>query len=197
MSKELTHRQSEILNYIADYIEDNNRPPTISDIKDFFGFKSPQSVVDHLKALEKKGKIERLPRSRGIVLLDSKNKFPILGEVAAGNPLASEECFDGVFNLEEFYEAENTFVLRVKGDSMIESGIYNGDLVFIKPVSNVENGEIVVAYINNEYTVKRFIREKNTVILKPENPNYKPIEVTEEDEFMIIGRVVGIHRILK
>jgi repressor LexA len=198
MPKPLTNRQQEVYDYIESYIDDNNRPPTISDIKKTFGFKSPQSVVDHLHALEKKGHIKRLPNSRGIVLLNEKDHFPILGKVAAGAPLEVEELFDGNFHLEDYYKPEQTFVLSIQGDSMKDIGIYDGDKVMIIPKSSVNNGDIVVAVIDGEYTVKRFFRENNKILLKPENPTYEPIIIEDTtDDFRIIGEVVGVHRFIK
>lgn len=198
MSKKLTARQKEILTFLEDYIDENSRPPTITEIKKGFEFKSPQSVVDHLKALEKKGYIKKLPNSRGIVLLTEKRVFPILGKVAAGNPLATEECFDGNFNLEDYYEPEKTFVLQVEGESMKNAGIYDGDMVLIKPTQTANSGEIVVAFLDDEYTVKRVLKEKNKIVLKPENESYNTIEITEDiEDFRIIGKVVGVHRIIK
>lgn len=198
MSRQITERQQEVLNFIEEYINNNNRPPTISDIKLNFGFKSPQSVVDHLNALEKKLYIKRLPNSRGIVLLNKRNHFPILGKVAAGLPLASEELYDGNFTLSDYYEPEQTFVLKVTGDSMIGAGIYDGDMVLIKPKASAETGDIVVAVLNREYTIKKLVKKQNKIILKPENPSYEPIVITKDiEDFRIIGKVVGVHRILK
>jgi repressor LexA len=198
MPKPLTNRQQEIYDYIESYIDDNNRPPTISDIRKTFGFRSPQSVVDHLSALEKKGHIKRLPNSRGIVLLNEKPHFPMLGKVSAGVPLEVEEYFDGNFHLEDYYKPDQTFVLTVQGDSMKDIGIYDGDKVLVKQKNNVDNGEIVVAVIEGEYTVKRFIKTNNKIILKPENSSYEPISVGEDtDDFRIIGKVVGVHRFIK
>ena len=198
MSKPLTKRQGEIFDFIETYIDENNRPPTIQDIKDTFGFRSPQSVVDHLTALEKKGHIKRIPNSRGIVLLHEKNHFPILGEVAAGVPIAAEECFDGNFSLEDYYKPDRTFVLKVQGESMIEAGIHNGDMVLIEPSNTLETGQIGVFVVDGEYTVKRFTKEKSTIVLKAENTTFKPLVITEEvEDFRIIGRVVGVHRVIR
>lgn len=198
MPKPLTKRQREIFDFIETYIDENNRPPTIQDIKETFGFRSPQSVVDHLTALEKKGHIKRIPNSRGIVLLHEKKHFPILGEVAAGVPIASEECFDGNFSLEDYYKADQTFVLKVQGESMIEAGIHNGDMVLIEPTSTLESGQIGVFVLNNEYTVKRFSKEDTNIVLKPENTAFKPLIITEEiEDFRIIGKVVGVHRVIR
>ncbi len=214
MSKRLTDRQQEILDFIETYINSNNRPPTILEIKDTFEFKSPQSVVDHLSALQKKGYIKRIPNSRGIVPLKDKNYlsmmknhsynkkgknyFPILGKVAAGNPLETEECFDGNFLLEDYYEPDQTFVLKVKGESMRDIGIRDGDMVLVKTKNVVESGEIGVFVINGQYTVKRLVKENNMILLKPENPYFDTISVTEDTEdFRIIGKVVGVHRVIK
>ena len=199
MPKPLTDRQKEIFDYIESYIDDDNRPPTIAEIKKTFGFRSPQSVVDHLNALQKKGYIKRLPNSRGIVILTEKRYFPILGRVAAGTPIPTDEDFDGTFSLEDYYEPESTFVLHIRGDSMKDVGICDGDMVLIKSCQEVRPGEICVAVLNGEYTVKRFLKENDNVVLRPENPKYKPIVITEKnaDGFGIIGKVVGVHRILK
>ncbi len=198
MAKLITERQQEIYDFVKLYIEDNGMPPTTMEIKDAFGFKSPQSVVDHLKALKKKGYVDRLHCSRGIVL--TKKRFPILGKISAGVPIDVEECFDGNFKLNHHYDPESTFVLNVEGDSMKDAGIYNGDMVFIKPCSDANSGEIVVAVIDGEYTVKRFISNKNTILLKPENESYEPIVIKDKngyrEDFRIIGKVVGVHRVI-
>ena len=194
----LTSRQEEVLAFIKSYIEETGYPPTRVDIANELGFKSANASEEHLKALARKGAIEMIPgTSRGIKLPESGG-IPIVGRVAAGNPILAEE------NIEDYCELPATFfnpaadyLLQVRGDSMIEIGILDGDLLAVHRTKNINNGDIVVARIEDEVTVKRFRkgRSKHQVTLEPENQENSPIEVDlRHQEFQIEGLGVGILR---
>ena len=196
----LTQRQSEVLGFIKNYIDETGYPPTRADIAKQLGFKSANASEEHLKALAKKGAIEMIPgTSRGIKLPDSKNDgIPIVGRVAAGNPILAEEHINDYCELPaSFFKPAADYLLEVRGDSMIEVGILDGDLLAVHRTTNVHNGDIVVARIEDEVTVKRYRkgRSKHQVTLEPENKDYSVIEVDLRDqEFNIEGLGVGILR---
>jgi repressor LexA len=191
--RKITIRQKEVFDFLYKYTGRENRPPTLMDIKKHFGFASNQGVVDHLKALEKKGYIKRLKRSRGIVILKN-DPFPILGRIAAGNPIMAEEFHEGNLNLEELFDAEGCYVIRVKGDSMKNVGILDGDYAIVRYQETIENGEICVAIVDDEATIKRILFKSSKVILQPENELYEPIIITAKSDLKIRGRVVGVLR---
>ncbi|HAK44591.1 MAG TPA: repressor LexA [Spirochaeta sp.] len=182
--KELTKRQEETLDYIRGFIEQHNYPPTIREMAASFDI-SVKGAYDHIKALEKKGRIRcDGNRSRTIEILDKKPPaepetipVPILGKVAAGKPLFAEENFEGTMNMPASRLGKGKFfALHVAGDSMQDIGILDGDMAIFNQRNTAENGDVVVAMINDEaYTLKRFYREKNRIKLKAENPVYPPI----------------------
>lgn len=182
--KELTKRQEETLEYIRGFIEQHNYPPTIRELAASFEI-SVKGAYDHIKALEKKGRIRcDGNRSRTIEILDKKPpvepdtiQVPILGKVAAGKPIFAEENYEGSINMPVTRLGKGQFfALNVAGDSMQDIGILDGDMAIFNQRNNAENGDIVVAMINDEaYTLKRFYREKNRIKLKAENPVYPPI----------------------
>ena len=197
--KNLTKRQQEILNLIKNHILDFGFPPTRADIAKTLGFKSPNAAEQHLRAIEKKGFIKIFSgASRGIVLNDSdSDEIPVIGLVAAGGPILAQE------NIEKTIPRSNNllandidYFLRVKGDSMVEVGIYEEDLIGVSKTRGHKIGNIVVARINDEVTVKTLIdvsREK--VILRPENKNYEDIEIDPQiDELVIEGSCVALLR---
>ena len=196
----LTQRQSEVLGFIKNHIDETGYPPTRADIAKELGFKSANASEEHLKALAKKGAIEMIPgTSRGIKLPDNKSDgIPIVGRVAAGNPILAEEHIDDYCELPaSFFKPAADYLLEVRGDSMIDVGILDGDLLAVHRTTNVQNGDIVVARIEDEVTVKRYRkgRSKHQVTLKPENKDYSVIEVDLRDqEFNIEGLGVGILR---
>ena len=196
----LTQRQSEVLGFIKNHIDETGYPPTRVDIAKELGFKSANASEEHLKALAKKGAIEMIPgTSRGIKLPDNKSDgIPIVGRVAAGNPILAEEHIDDYCELPaSFFKPAADYLLEVRGDSMIEVGILDGDLLAVHRTTNVQNGDIVVARIEDEVTVKRYRkgRSKHQVTLEPENKDYSVIEVDLRDqEFNIEGLGVGILR---
>lgn len=196
----LTTRQAEVLGFIKSYIEEIGYPPTRADIARELGFKSANASEEHLKALARKGAIEIIPgTSRGIKLPESENEgLPIIGRVAAGNPILAEEHIEDYCELPaSFFSPNADYLLQVCGDSMIECGIMDGDLLAVHRTHHVNNGDIVVARIEDEVTVKRFkrSRSKHQVTLLPENKDYSPIEVDlRHQDFEIEGLGVGIIR---
>ena len=194
----LTSRQAQVLDLIKQYIGDTGYPPTRADIARELGFKSPNAAEEHLKALARKGAIEMIPgTSRGIVLPDDGG-LPIVGRVAAGSPiLATEHIEDRIELPAGFFQPRADFLLRVHGDSMKDAGILDGDLLAVHKTMEAANGQIVVARIEDELTVKRFqrTRQRNKVLLLPENEDYEPIEVDlKEQPFQIEGLSVGVIR---
>ena len=194
----LTNRQNEVLDFIKSYIDDTGYPPTRADIAKELGFKSANASEEHLKALARKGAIEMIPgTSRGIKLPDS-NGIAIVGRVAAGSPILAQEHIEDYCELPaSFFSPRADYLLTVHGDSMIEGGILDGDLLAVHKTTDVRNGDLVVARIDDEVTVKRLQtgRRKYQVTLMPENKDYSPIEVDLRDTaFAIEGIGVGIIR---
>lgn len=204
--KELTEKQLAILGFIEQYINEQGYPPTIREIGDRFEI-TAKGAYDHLKAIERKGYIKSgKNRSRAIELLKTSSggspvpqesivSIPLVGRVAAGVPITAEE------NIEEYLSfprnmlpakgGDTVFALRVAGDSMKDAGIYDGDIAVIKKQSVADNGDIVVALIEDEATLKYFYKEKKKVRLQPANKAYKPITVTD---VAVVGKLVGIYR---
>ncbi len=213
MPAELTKRQSQILDYITGSIDERGFPPTLREIGEFFGIRSTNGVNDHLKALEKKGFLKRDNlKSRamrpvrkasktapvGVELGKDLCEVPILGRVAAGEPLLAVEAVEDTVKVDSFFLGGHTevFGLRVVGESMIEDGIHNGDYVFVKKTASANRGDTVVAMIEGEATVKRYYPEGDRIRFQPANCNMSPIYV-RADEFRsvdIVGIVVGVYR---
>ena len=197
--KNLTKRQEEILNLIKGHILDLGFPPTRADIARSLGFKSPNAAEQHLRAIEKKGFIKILSgASRGIVLNDSENdKIPVIGLVAAGGPiLAQENVEKTVPRSKNLFSNDIDYYLRVKGDSMVDIGIFEEDLIGVSKSANTKVGSVVVARINNEVTVKTLIEmSQNKVVLRPENKKYDDIIVNPQvEELAIEGSCVALLR---
>lgn len=198
-SDTLTDRQAEVLELIRGYIAEEGCPPTRAEIADALGFRSANAAEDHLRALERKGRIEILAgASRGIRLLDEEEEYglPVVGRVAAGEPILAEEHIEDYCDIgaETFYPHAD-YLLRVHGDSMRDIGINDGDLLAVHSARHAENGQIVVARIGDEVTVKRFRQRGAIVRLLPENPDYEPIRVDlREQELVIEGLGVGVLR---
>ena len=195
--QELTARQSQGRDPIRRHISDTGYPPTRADIANELGFKSPNAAEEHLKALARKGAIEIIPgTSRGIRLPEPLG-LPIVGRVAAGSPVLAEEHIEDVCDISpEFFRPAADYLLRVKGDSMINVGIMDGDLLAVHRTTDVSNGQIVVARIEDEVTVKRLQRGRGkTITLLPENDDFEPIEVDlSQQQFVIEGLSVGVIR---
>ncbi|MDA1370077.1 MAG: transcriptional repressor LexA [Proteobacteria bacterium] len=196
----LTSRQEEILGYIKDYLHSTGYPPTRSEIAQQMGFKSPNAAEEHLRALARKGAIEMLPgTSRGIKLpMNEQLGLPIIGQVAAGSPILAEESIADYCDIPpDLFSPRADYLLTVKGTSMIDIGIYEDDLLAVHKTERANNGDIVVARIDDEVTVKRFAtcRSKYRVNLVAENPEFAPIEVDlRTSNFAIEGISVGVIR---
>lgn len=197
--EKLTSRQQQVLELIRQHINDTGYPPTRADIARELGFKSANAAEEHLKALARKGAIEIIPgASRGIRLPDVQTGIPIVGRVAAGNPVLAEENIEDYCDLPaEFFKPPADYLLRVTGDSMIDIGIFDGDLLAVHSTPVANDGDVIVARIEDEVTVKRLHRagRKHVVELLPENPEYEPIRVDlREQAFAIEGLSVGVLR---
>ncbi|MEE3335424.1 MAG: transcriptional repressor LexA [Candidatus Latescibacterota bacterium] len=208
MPKELTERQQAIFDFIAGIIRSRGAPPTIREIMEAFDINSTNGVRTTLAALEKKGHIRRHARlSRGIELVDQGKttpaqydtvEVPVLGRVAAGSPILATENIDSSVHVDRSLlpSSGEVFALSVQGDSMIEAGILDGDVVVARQQETADRGEIVVALIDDEATVKRFDPGSDAIRLLPENSSYEPIVVRPDEgiDFRIAGRVVGLMR---
>ena len=207
--KELTSRQEEILEYIKKYSKENRMPPTVREIGNHFEISSTNGVRSILAALIKKGYINRSPRlSRGIEVIDNDKsgnvaeapsntiEIPIVGRVAAGTPILAVQNLEGPVTIDRDFLAcrSDVFALRVKGDSMINAGIFDGDLIFARQQKTAERGEIIVAQIDNEATVKYYHPLADHVELRPANPRYRPIIVKNDKDFTIAGKLIGVMR---
>lgn len=209
MIKPLTSRQQNILNFIKDYLEINSYPPTFREIGKHFDISSTFGVKRHIDALTKKGYLNSESNARRTLSVtdlgsnsntarkNSSFEIPIIGRVAAGYPIFSEENMDGTLMIDGslINKKSSCFALRVKGDSMINAGIFDNDLVIISSQNSAENNDIVVALLDNESTLKRFKVIKNKMFLYPENENYKPIAINGESDFLIVGKAIGIFRV--
>ena len=197
----ITPKQQEILNYIKDEILKKGYPPTVREICETVNLKSTSSVHSHLETLEKNGYIRRDPtKPRAIEVCDDSFQMvrtemislPVIGNVAAGQPILAEENITEYFAVPaEVVPKGESFILNVRGDSMVNAGIFNGDRVFVNSCSTARNGDIVVALIDDSATVKTFYRENGHIRLQPENDTMDPIIV---DDCLILGRVFGIFR---
>lgn len=197
----LTDKQREVLEFIESEITLNGQPPTIREIGERFKISSTNGVRAHLRALIKKGYLKKQSHiSRGLGLTREfgvgPNRIPLVGLVPAGNPIDSVENTEGDLLVDEsFLPGSDSFSLRVSGDSMVKAGIMDGDLVVVKKQKVAQKGDIVVAIIDGEATVKRYFPEKNRIRLQPENDEYEPIIVEKgSGEFRIAGKVIGLLR---
>ena len=199
----ISPKQQEILEYIKSQILERGFPPAVRDICEAVHLKSTSSVHSHLETLEKNGYIRRDPtKPRAIEILDESFNFtrremvnvPMVGRVAAGEPLLAEQNVENYFPIPmEFMPNNQTFMLRVKGDSMINIGIFDGDLVLVEQRQTARNGEVIVALVEDGATVKRFFKEEGVFRLQPENDALDPIIVKE---VQILGKVIGVFRFL-
>jgi len=196
---DLTSRQEQVLELIKQYAEETGYPPTRAEIARILGFKSANAAEEHIKALARKGAIEIIPgASRGIRLPDVQTGIPIIGRVAAGSPILAQEHIEDYCNIpHQFFSPSADYFLRVHGMSMKDAGILDGDLLAVHKTDQVRNGQIVVARIGEEVTVKRFRRIGNRaqIELLPENPDFDIIHVDMRDQdFSIEGLSVGVIR---
>ncbi|MEW6506587.1 MAG: transcriptional repressor LexA [Bacteroidota bacterium] len=206
MKTNLTDRQQEILGFIQEYVELNNFPPTYREIGKKFKIVSTFGVKRHIDALVKKGYItsgNNLSRTLTLVVNNSPIKketsiieIPVVGRVAAGYPILAEENIEGNIVIDKNFLGNRIecFGLKVRGDSMINAGIMEDDLVIIQPQKEAVNGDIIVALLKDEATMKRFLLADGKIHLIPENDNYTTIIIDNNEEFSIIGKVIGVFR---
>lgn len=200
----ITTKQKEILEYIKAEILKKGYPPSVREICEAVSLKSTSSVHAHLETLEKNGYIRRDPtKPRAIEIMDDSfqlvrhemTSIPIVGTVAAGTPILAEQNIDGYFPIPtEMVPSGESFVLKVKGDSMINAGIFNGDSIFVNSCNTAENGDTVVALVDDSATVKTFYKEKDHIRLQPENDYMDPIIL---NDVQILGKVYGVFRLYK
>ena len=193
----LTRRQAEVLDVIRSHIADTGYPPTRADIAAELGFRSANAAEEHLKALARKGAIEVIPGTSRGIRLPGGNGLPIIGRVAAGSPLLAVEHIEDTCDVPpSLFSPRADFLLRVRGDSMTGAGILDGDLLAVHKTAEARDGQIVVARIEDEVTVKRLQRpRRDRVLLLPENEDYEPIEVDlRSQELVIEGLSVGVIR---
>jgi len=208
-TKPLTERQEEVLRFILSWMQENSSPPTITEIANHLGIPYPKSAGTHLEALEKKGYIQRIPgKARGIRLTPKSSAFqdqsissewltiPRVGRIRAGVATGSDLLTDGQITIPASFLSEKPdFVLSVIGDSMTGAGIYEGDLAFIKKGGIVSNGDVIVAQIQGEMTLKSYIHQNGRIILRAANPNYPDRIVFPDDEDALVqGRMIGLFR---
>ncbi len=200
MPTELTEIQKKILEFLIEQKVNRGIPPTLAEIAKYFGYRNRATVQQHLQAIEKKGYIKRNPKlSRGIELTLEDKFFiprPVLGEVAAGNPLTIyPDAIDSIELPTIARMPKDSFLLRVKGDSLKDAYIFSGDIVIVNPNLEPKNGQIVVAVLDDAAVVKRFYKKKNEIELVSENPEYKPIVIEKKyPSFKLVGIVIGIYR---
>jgi len=202
MAKELTERQQLILNFIKDMINNSGFPPTVREIGDKFGI-TVKGAYDHIKAIEKKGYIKtENNKSRAIIINDdefahrnSGIRIPLLGRIAAGSPILADENIEDYLSFpKNRFKSGEYFALKVKGDSMIECGIFDGDIAVIKKQRNANNGDIVAALIDEEATLKEFQKTSDSIKLLPKNTGYKPII---SRDVTIMGKLAAVFRTYK
>lgn len=203
--KEITDRQKELLQFIIKQVREYNLPPSVSEMATYLKVKSKNAVAKLLKSLEEQGYVRIDGRARGITVLDSIGevldkgliRVPLLGRIQAGSTHWAEQQIEEWINLPQTLVKgrRDVFLLKVRGDSMTNAGIFDGDLVIVRPAREVRNNDIVVALLHDEATVKRFVQIKNRAYLKAENPDYK--NIYPKEEWTVQGKVVGVIRNLE
>ncbi len=208
MKKPLTVRQESILNYIKEHLEENGYPPTYREIGKQFDISSTFGVKRHIDALAKKGylnyesnqsrtlSVNGNGESTNVKIDETIQSIPIIGRVAAGYPIFSEENIEGTLKVDAslIKSSKKCFGLKVRGDSMVNAGILDGDLVMVQAQNDVNNGDIVVALLGDESTLKRFYKNNRKLQLLPENKNFNPIDVSNREDFSVVGKVIGVYR---
>jgi len=200
----LTPTQEKVFDFLKDFLREKGFPPTLREIASHFGLGGPKAPQKTLTILERKGYIHKVPGgSRAIEILGHPSvrltqilPIPIVGRVRAGEPILAVENIEGYISLDRsIASSEDVFLLRVQGDSMIDAHIQDGDFALVKPQPNAENGEIVVALIEDEATIKRIFQKRDLIRLEPANPKMEPIVVKKgEKKVAIVGKVIGIFR---
>ena len=214
----MTHRQRQVLDFIRDKVNDSHCPPTVREICDHFDIRSTNGVRVILEALEKKGHLKRSPRlSRGLSVVEAPEgtppslpptrdyvdeellRIPLLGRVAAGQPILAEENWEETLSIPKgMLSVSSAFALRVKGESMRDIGIMDGDIIFAHPQSEAQSGETVVALVGDEATVKDYYPERHRIRLQPRNETMEPIWISSRSpDFRILGKVVGVFRTMR
>ena len=201
--KELTDEQQRIFEFLRDQL-DSGFMPTVREIASQFGYKSPNAAAQHLRLIEQKGYIRRTQgKARGIEILvhrpttedTSTIEVPIVGQIAAGSPILATENIEGTMKVDkDMFRGTELFTLHVRGDSMRDIGIMNGDMAIINKQSTVDSGEVSAVIIDGEATLKRFFRREDKIILKAENTNYKDIILNADNEVCIAGKLIGVVR---
>lgn len=198
-----TERQQAILDFINEYVGEHRFPPSVREIGRHFGI-YPATVQDHISALERKGYLQKKRFQSRTLSVSAPSRrqpggIPIVGKVAAGAPLLAQENIEDMIQLPKEWAPAGAFLLKVQGNSMEGAHILDGDYVLVHPQQSASNGDTVVALIGDEATVKRFYRTERGVTLKAENPTFKPIEIerSEATPFKLVGRVVGVLRVMK
>jgi repressor LexA len=202
--KELTPTQSRVLSFIVRRQKEVGAPPTVREIADELGCSSLNGIRQHLRLIEQKGYIKVVPgRARGIEVVvgfeqdqsDNEVQVPLIGSVAAGKPITAVENIDGYVSLDRtIFKGKGLFTLRIRGDSMKNIGVLNGDIVIVRQQADAHNNDVVVAIIEGDATLKRYIRRADHIILRAENPNYEDIIVKSDKEVWIVGKMVGVMR---
>jgi len=204
MQKELTRRQEEVLEFLKDFVMERGFPPTLREIASHLKVNGPRGPQKALRILERKGYLRRISGGSraleiaGVSPAEARKvlSVPVVGRVRAGEPILAVENVEGYIRLDRsLLSSENVFLLRVQGDSMVEAHIQDGDFALVKPQPSAENGEIVVALIEDEATIKRIFKKRDLIRLEPANPAMEPIVVRKgEKRVKIVGKVVGIFR---
>ena len=207
MAKQLTKRQTTVLDTIRAMIRQRGYPPTIRELGKQLGIKSLRGVTTHLDAIAKKGFLKRESRARSISLMDLMAPFeqalrvPIVGRIRAGEPILAQEQVEGHVVVDGSWlgatstqESPQHFALKVRGDSMINAGIIEGDYVIVRQQPSAEHGDIVVALLGEDATVKRFVKDGDAIRLQPEHPTMEPIAITADSPLSILGKVVAVFR---
>lgn len=196
---ELTKRQKQVLTFIKGHLAEKGYPPTVREICSHFGFASPLSAQQHIEALERKGYIKKhAARQRSLELVGVRFRpglsMPLMGQIRAGEPILAVQHVEEYITVDQgLFPSEEGFALRVLGESMVDAGIFEGDIVLIDPQREINNGDIVIALLDDEATIKRFYKGNGTIMLVPENKTMKSIEV-EHEKVRILGRVIGVLR---
>jgi len=203
--KALTSNQKQVLGFVIKTKAQKGYTPSLQEIQEHFGFKAIGTVQDYLSVLQRKGYVRRSPKARDIEVLDNAGievpdkvtvRLPIVGQVAAGSPILAEENLEGHMRVDRsIVRSRDAFLLRVRGTSMINAHIMDGDMVVVMPQRVCEDGEIAVCLIDGEATIKRFYKRRNYIELKPENESMEPIIVKKEEPFHLVGRVIGVMRV--